>query len=73
MHDTRAYKIRLGGRVEAGDLDAGSPLQIAQVRQDGEDTCLTVYADQSALVGLLRYLHGRGLLILSMQRQPLRD
>lgn len=73
MHDSCAYQIQLRGHVDAGDLDAGSPLQIAQARQAGEDTLLTAYADQSALVGLLRYLHGRGLLILSVQRQPLRD
>ena len=69
MHDTCAYQIQLRGRLDANDLNAGSPLQIAGVRQAGEDTRLTVYADQSALVGLLRHLHGQGFLILSMQRQ----
>jgi hypothetical protein len=70
MHDTCTYQIELRGRVDVGDLNAGSPLQIAGARQMGEDTRLTVYADQSALVGLLRHLHGRGFLILSLQRQP---
>ena len=70
MHNTCVYQIQLQGQVTAGDLNAGSPLQIAEVRQAEAGTFLTVYADQSALVGLLRHLHGRGFLILSLQRQP---
>ena len=70
MHDTCTYQIQLRGRMDARDLDAGSPLQIAQVREAGEHTLLTVYADQSALVGLLRHLHGRGFVLMSVQRAP---
>lgn len=69
MHDTCIYQIQVRGQVDVNDLGAGSPLQITEVRDDRAATRFTVYADQSGLVGLMRHLHGRGFVLLSVQRE----
>jgi hypothetical protein len=69
MQDTCTYQIAVRGRVDEGDLDARSPLQMVVVRADRAATLFTICADQSALIGLLRHLHGRGLVLLSVTRE----
>jgi hypothetical protein len=36
------------------------------VQGDAESTLFLVRTDQSGLIGMLRYLHGRGLVLLSV-------
>jgi hypothetical protein len=66
MHDICTYLIELQGLVEEKDLIRMSPSEIVVVQESAATTQLTIRADQSGLIGLLRYLHGRGFVLLSI-------
>jgi len=78
MHELGTFQIEVRGRVAESALNASSPLQVAVVESEAhgpapgdppEATRFTVCADQSALIGLLRHLHGHGFVILSVYRE----
>jgi hypothetical protein len=50
IHNVRIYKIQIHGQVKEGE----------------DSTFIAVRTDQSGLVGLVRHLHGLGLVLLSM-------
>ena len=61
------YRIQIGGQVTANDILAFSP-RGAKIEPDGEaSSSLTVFADQSGLVGLIRQLHGLGFVLIALQ------
>ena len=66
IRDICTYYIKVQGRVDENDLNASSPLQMTVVRIDMAATLFTICANQSGLIGLLRHLHGRGLVLLSV-------
>jgi hypothetical protein len=66
MHDICTYQIEVRGQVNENDLNAMSPLQMTVVRVDTASMLFTVCTDQSGLIGLLRHLHGRGFVLLSV-------
>jgi hypothetical protein len=66
MHAICTYHIELRGQVDEKDLNASSPLQMTVVRANPATTLLTICADQSGLIGLMRHLHGRGFVFLSV-------
>jgi hypothetical protein len=66
MHDIYTYHIEVLGQVDENDLNASSPLQTTVVRVDPTATQFTICADQSGLIGLIRHLHGRGFVLLSV-------
>jgi hypothetical protein len=63
------YHLRLHGQVEAGDLNAGGPLHVTVVEAGTAATELVISTDQAGIIGLLRHLHGRGFVLLSVDRQ----
>lgn len=63
-----AYHIRLQGTVNETDLKAGSPLTIQIIQADATATTLEIQTDQSGMIGVIRYLHGQGFLLLSVVR-----
>jgi hypothetical protein len=69
MNDICTYLIQLCGQVDESDLDEMSPIQMTVVRADAASTLFTVCTDQSGLIGLLRHLHGRGFVLLSVYRE----
>jgi hypothetical protein len=75
MHEPCIYRIKVRGQVGESDLNAMSPSQITMVQADADEehpyaaTLFTIHADQSGLVGLIRHLHGRGLVLLSVSRE----
>ncbi len=69
MRNICTYYIKVRGQVDEHDLNAGSPLQMTVVQMDTAATLFTIYADQSGLIGLMRYLHGRGFVLLSVNRE----
>jgi hypothetical protein len=75
MHEPCTYRIKLRGLVDESDVNAMSPLQITMVQADADEehayaaTLFAIYADQSGLIGLLRHLHGRGLVLVSVIRE----
>jgi len=75
MHEPDIYHIKVRGQVDESDLNAMSPLKITMVQADPAEehpyaaTQFTIYADQSGLIGLMRHLHGRGFVLLSVSRE----
>jgi hypothetical protein len=69
MHDICTYQIEVRGGVHENDLNAQSPLEAKLVRVDTVATLFTIQADQSGLIGLIRHLHGRGFVLLSVYRE----
>ena len=68
MNDVCTYLIRLMGQVEVGEINALSPQAITVERAEPALTVLAACTDQSGLIGLLRHLHGLGLVFLSISR-----
>jgi hypothetical protein len=68
MQDICIYQIEVQGWVEADDLSA-SPCQITIKQMSPDRTQLTIIADQSGLMGLMRYLHRIGLVFCSVRRE----
>ena len=66
MDNLCTYQIEVRGQVNGNDLNAISPLRMAVVQADTALTLFTVCTDQSGLIGLLRHLHGRGFVLLSV-------
>lgn len=66
MNDNMVYQIQVRGQVEAGDILLISPPGLAVEQIGVAKTLLTVCTDQSGLVGLIRHLHGLGLVLLSV-------
>jgi hypothetical protein len=72
MQDTCIYQIEIHGRIDQDDLNTFSPLQV-EIKQVNQDTTqFTVSTDQSGLIGLMRYLHGLGLVFSSVRRESIR-
>ena len=66
MHVIGIYQIEVQGTVDEKAFNATSPLQITVVRAEAEAALITVCADQSGLIGLLRHLHQQGFVLLSV-------
>ncbi len=69
MNDICTYRVWLRGRVEEDEINAMSPLQMLVERSEFRATVLSACTDQSGLIGLIRHLHGLGLVILSIDRE----
>jgi len=67
MEDQHTYQIEIRGRMEENEQNTAGPLQVVVTRADEVNTALAVRTDQSGLIGLLRHLHGRGAILLSVR------
>jgi hypothetical protein len=68
VNDLYTYQIELRGQLNENDVNAMSPFQMTIVRANTASTSATVYTDQSGLIGLIRHLHGKGFVLLSIMR-----
>jgi hypothetical protein len=73
LDENAGYKIRVEGSVDASLVDWFGPMLI--VSADGDElmaeritTLSASNIDQAALVGLIRHLHGLGIVLLSIER-----
>ena len=66
MDEHNMYEIELRGQVNEDDLNEFSPIQMRLARAGTGSTTFLVYTDPSGLVGLIRCLHGQGLVLLSL-------
>ncbi len=69
MQNICTYHIEVRGQVDENDLNTAGPLEIVVVRVDTAATLFTICTDQSGLIGLIRHLHGRGFVLLSITRE----
>jgi hypothetical protein len=63
------YHIEVQGQVDENTFNASGPLRITVIRTDPAATLFAICADQSGLIGLLRYLHQQGFVIHSVYRK----
>ena len=70
MPEFSTYCIEVRGQIAEDDLNTMSPLETTVVRADPGATLFTIRTDQSGLIGLIRHLHGRGLVLLSLTCEP---
>lgn len=66
IYDVRTYQILIHGQVEEADIRPTSPLQFMVERGGETGTAIKVRTDQSGIIGLIRHLHGLGLVIIEM-------
>ncbi len=64
--DVRTYKIQIHGQLEEEDIHATSPLRFTIEQVERTNTTITLEADQSGIIGVIRHLHGMGLTLISM-------
>jgi hypothetical protein len=69
MNNLCIYHIQIAGQVAQEEINAMSPQQMTLERSDVAATLFSICTDQSGLVGLLRHLHARGLVFLSVHRE----
>lgn len=69
MNDLCTYQIELRGQLNEQELNAMTPFQMTIVCANNLSTLSTVYTDQSGLIGLIRHLHGKGYVLLSLTRE----
>lgn len=68
IDDVRTYNVQIYGWVEETDINPTSPLWLTVAQKEETSTWVTLQTDQSGLVGLIRHLHGLGLVLISMSR-----
>ncbi len=71
LNENAEYVIRIEGCVPEGLTDRVGPVTI-ESRPNGAALITTlsgIVVDQAALVGLVRYLHGLGVILLSVERK----
>jgi hypothetical protein len=66
MNNLYTYHILIEGQATEDEINASSTLQMTLEQIDTTATLFSVCTDQSGLIGLLRHLHARGLVLLSM-------
>ncbi|MGB7536934.1 MAG: hypothetical protein WBM17_00200 [Anaerolineales bacterium] len=67
MDGLNGYLIEVKGRMDEYGLNEAGPLQVRRVQGDARSTVFEARTDQSGLIGLLRHLHGRGAVLLSVR------
>jgi hypothetical protein len=71
MDDLSRYQIEVKGRMDEYGLNEKGPLQVRLVKGDARSTVFEVRTDQSGLIGLLRHLHGRGAVLISVRLEEI--
>ena len=69
MDETCTYQIRVRNGADDIALNMTSPVKVLVVQTEPGATRLAACTDQSGLIGLLRYLHQQGYVLLSVTRQ----
>lgn len=73
MIDTCTYQVEISGRIDEEDLKSMCPPQVNMIRVEPTGICFSIFTDQSGLIGLLRHLHGRGVVLDSVVRSLPQD
>lgn len=71
LDETTRYSITVEGTIDPSLADFCGPLTITTATAPKGDPITTlagIVADQAALVGLVRRLHGLGVVLLSVER-----
>ena len=63
------YTIQLRGQIDEEEVNEISPLLLVRQGSDPAVTQFAIHTDQSGLIGLMRHLHSRGYVILSVSNE----
>ncbi len=70
LNSQNSYEITVSGQLDDSWLawfgEAKAPAEVV-VDKSEATTCLNVIMDQAGLVGLIRRLHGHGIVLISIQ------
>ena len=66
IDNIHTYTIKVNGYVDQDDINAASPVILNVDRANESATNLSVCADQSGLIGIIRHLHSMGYVIMSV-------
>jgi hypothetical protein len=69
MDQACTYHIQFEGQLAEDEINAMSPLQLTLEQIDTTAALFIIFTDQSGLIGLLRHLHARGFVLLSIYRE----
>ena len=69
MQDLSAYQIEVKGQLNGDGFNATSPTQITVKDVSDTRSIFNFLADQSGLIGIIRFLHRQGFIIISISRQ----
>jgi len=67
IDDIHTYTLKVNGFVDQDDINASSPVKLNVNRATEIATNLSTCTDQSGLIGIIRYLHSLGFILLSVQ------
>lgn len=70
IEDTFLYTIQIRGQAREDELNAMSPIRVSVQTVGSDCTFLQARTDQAGCIGLIRYLHGLGFLLLAIQCLP---
>ncbi len=65
------YVIRIQGNIDGGFVECFGPVKVTGAEGEGGHVISTlsgIVTDQAGLMGLLRHLHGLGVVLLSVER-----
>ena len=69
MQELCTYCVEIQDKLEENNFNTMSPYLIKEVCAGPCTTLFTIFTDQSGLVGLVRYLHQQGYVLLSIHRE----
>lgn len=72
MHAICHYQLEVQECVFEADFNATGPLPVSVIHINPLATRLALDTDQSGLIGLVRYLHQQGIVLLSLCRTPIK-
>ena len=69
------YAIEIQGGADATLTDWFGPLKITERTGAGHPTTMLagIFTDQAGLIGMIRHLHGLGIVILAVQRMVAKE
>ncbi len=62
------YLIEIVGSIRESDVNLASPHTLTWAKASQNSTTFSVTGDQAGLIGVLRYLHGMGFVLESLNR-----
>lgn len=69
LQNTYIYQIEVEGSINEEIFNTASPIQIEVENIQHSITLITVYTDQSGIIGLLRHLHRLGFVVIALNRK----
>ncbi|HEX2981659.1 MAG TPA: hypothetical protein VHO48_15445 [Anaerolineaceae bacterium] len=70
MEDVCVYQFTVRGWLSIEDVNALSPVSLEVEREGAGASVLRARTDQAGMIGVIRHLHGLGLMLEAIRRLP---